>query len=476
MSRRGRTLRRLRAGNRLLASYHRFVGTPEAVQTLGDVVRSSGLIEPGTDVVVMASGGPDSACAAAGLAEFAGPHRVHVLHVNYGLRAEAGADERVVRDLCAQLRLDLHVERVAPEALADGNLQAAARRLRYAAAEKLRIRAGAQWIVTGHTRTDVAETVIYRLAASPGTRALMGLAPRFGRVARPLLGLSRDETRALASSAGLPFADDASNADPAYARNRIRGEVMPALQGLSAQAERNIFETRAELAEEAGLLERLAFDALDAAGAPADATAVPAAAVVRWEPGLRRLALRTLAERAAGRQVALGRARAAEIARLAAHPEGGETQLGNGVSAICESGMVRFVVAGLDAAPVPEPVSLTLPGRCRLGEWELCAELRDASVVPAGPDRATLDAAALGGPLEVRTWRAGDRIRPLGMGGTKTLGDLFTDRRVPRSQRDQLPVVLAGGRVAWIPGVAVGDEFRLSPASAAAAILTATHA
>lgn len=423
----------------------------------------------------MVSGGPDSACVAAGLVEFAGAHRVHALHVNYGLRAEADADERLVRDLCAQLRLDLHVERARPGTLEHGNVQAAARQLRYAAAERLRIRAGAGWIATGHTRSDVAETVLYRLAASPGTRALMGLAPRFGRVVRPLLSLSRDETRQLALAGGLPFADDASNRDPRYARNRIRSEVMPVLNELGAHAERNIFETRAELAEEARLLERVAFQALEAAGAPADATAVPAAAIAAWDPALRRIALRVLAERAAGCQVALGRGRAAEITRLAALPEGGEVQLGGGVSALCESGVVRFTVDDLDAAPAPESVPLTLPGRCRIGEWELRAELRTAPLAPAGPELATLDAAALGGPLEVRTWRPGDRMRPLGMAGSKTLGDLFTDRRIPRSQRNSLPVVLAGDRVAWIPGVAVADEFRLGPATTSAALLSATH-
>ena len=451
------------------------MGTPEAVQTLGGLVRSSGLIEPGADVVVMVSGGPDSACAAAGLVEYLGAGRVHALHVNYGLRSSADADERVVRDLCARLRLDLHVERASPELLTRGNLQAAARQLRYGAAERLRIRTGAQWIATGHTRSDVAETVVYRLAASPGTRALMGLAPRFGRVVRPLLGVSREETRRLAAAAGLPFADDPTNDDPAYARNRVRSEVMPVLGELSSQAERNIFETRAELAEEAGLLERVAFQALEAAGAPAGATAVPAPALAAWDPALRRIALRVLAERAAGRQVALGRARATEIARLAATPEGGEVQLGGGVSALCESGFVRFVVDELDAAPVPASVALTLPGRCRIGDWELRAELRAAPVRPAGPELATLDAAALGDALEVRTWRPGDRIRPLGMAGSKSLGDLFSERRVPRSERHRLPVVLAGGRIAWIPGVAVADEFRLGPATSAAAVLSATH-
>ena len=153
----------------------------EALADLADVVRRSGLVDAISSGVVLVSGGADSACVAAGLAEAIGPPDVHALHVNYGLRASADRDEKVCRDLCSRLRIDLHIER--PQDLgAEGNLQAAARDARYSAAERLRVRAGGAWIATGHTRTDLAETVLYRLAVSPGTRALRGLSARSGRV------------------------------------------------------------------------------------------------------------------------------------------------------------------------------------------------------------------------------------------------------------------------------------------------------
>ena len=423
---------------------------------------------------MLVSGGADSACAAAALAGVVGPERIHALHLNYGLRDAADSDEQTARRLCAALRIDLHVERVGREELGPGNLQAAARAARYLAAERLRNRFGVSWIATGHTRSDVAETVVYRLAKSPGSRALLGMSPRSGRVIRPLLSLSREETRGLATAAGLPFADDASNLDPAFARNRIRAQVLPALAELSPETERNIAETRAELSEEAALLERVAFEALERAGTSPSDTRLDARALRSWEPALQRLALRSLAERASGRAIALGRARAAEIARLAAEPEGGEIQLGGGVTAVSESGTVFFRATDpLDAAPAPAPGVLALPGRCRVGDWEVRAELHPAPVAPAGPELATLDAAALQAPLHVRTWRQGDRIRPLGMGGTKTLGDLFADRGVPRSQRTRVPVVTCGDRVAWVAGVAVSDDFRLGSDTTAAAVLTA---
>jgi tRNA(Ile)-lysidine synthase len=313
--------------------------------------------------------------------------------------------------------------------------------------------------------------VLYRLATSPGARALRAMPDRRGRLIRPLLGLSRERTRELAAAAGLPFADDPSNLEPSFARNRIRIEVMPVLAELGA-AEATIAETHAELVEEGDLLERLVLAELEAAGSPPGSAQIDAGALGDLPPSLRRLALRALAERAAGRTVALGRDRAAEIARVAGRPEGGIVELGGGVRAVCEAGTVRFDVASpADAAP--EPVALMVPGTCRVGRWEVRAELHPVPVEPAGPDLATLDAEALGGRLEVRTWRQGDRIQPLGMGGTKSLQDLFTDRGVPRSARHDLPVVIAEGRVAWVVGVAVSDEFKLAPSTTKVAVLTA---
>jgi tRNA(Ile)-lysidine synthase len=118
-------------------------------------------------------------------------------------------------------------------------------------------------------------------------------------------------------------------------------------------------------------------------------------------------------------------------------------------------------------------VALRLPGRARIGAWEVSAELRPGPVEPRGPDLATLDAESLDGRLEVRTWREGDRIRPLGMRGSKSLQDLFTDRGVPRSLRHQVPVVTVDGAIAWVAGVAVSEEFRLDADSHQVAVLSA---
>lgn len=440
----------------------------DALATLAEEVQAAGLIEAGSAGVAMCSGGADSAALLAGLAGAAGAERVVALHLNYGLRTDSGADEEACAALCERLGVELVVER--PDATGEGNVQARARELRYESAERLRAQRGLAWIATGHTRTDLAETVVYRLATSPGRRALLGLPARRGVVVRPLLDLGRDRVRELVAEAGLPFRDDATNDQPLYARNRIRNEVMPVLREIGPAAEATIAETRAELAEEAETLRRVADEALEATGAAA-AGAMPAEALAELDPALRRFALRTLAERVAGAPVALGRERAAEIARLAAAPEGGTVELGGGVEARIEHGLVRFATAPERS---PEAATLSVPGSCRFGAWEVRAEIRPGPVRPSDSGEALLDPASLSETLVVRSWREGDRLRPVGLGGSKSLQDLFTDQKVPRSLRRALPVVTSDERIAWIAGVAVSEEFAAASGAERAAVLRAS--
>src|SRR4051812_27742856 len=440
-----------------------------ALTVLGRVVRESGLIAKGSGGVVLVSGGADSAAAAAGLVEALGPADVVGLHLNYGLRPDSGRDQAICEELCRTLGIELEVER--PE-LGPGNVQAEARDARYAAAERLRLARGLDWVATGHTRTDLAETVLYRLATSPGRRALLGLRARRGHVVRPLLSLEREETRRLVREAGLSFSDDPTNAEPVFARNRIRNEVLPVLREVGPEAEATIAETHAELAEEGEALDRLAAEAVSASGAEA-AGAIGRGALAEMDPVIRRLVLRRLAERAAGEQVPLGRGRAAEIWRLVNRSEGGVIELGGGVEAHTEHGHARFPSGpAAEAAERPLPV----PGACRFGTWEVRAELEPGVPPAAGPDLAVLDPGEVGHSVTVRAWRDGDRMRPLGLDGTKSLQDLFTDRKVPRSLRHALPVIAASGRIAWIAGVAVSEEFAAKPGASQSVVLRASQA
>ncbi|HSC20768.1 MAG TPA: tRNA lysidine(34) synthetase TilS [Solirubrobacterales bacterium] len=299
-------------------------------------VEAGGLLAGPGPLLVLLSGGRDSVCALDLAVRARGAEAVRALHVNYGLREEAGEDERHCVQLCERLGVALEVESVS-RAEGPGNLQAWARAQRYAAAMRLAEAAGAT-IVTGHTADDQVETILYRLASSPSRRALLGMRPRDGRLARPLLGTSRAETTAYCEERGLAWRDDATNEEADYKRNLLRRELIPELERIHPAAKENVLRTAALLREEAELLDSLV-DAELAGGEGVEPGTIRHARFAELHPSLRRLVLQRLADTAAGRPVA-GAARFAD--QVAGLTRGGSVlDLGNGVRAVLEAGILR---------------------------------------------------------------------------------------------------------------------------------------
>jgi tRNA(Ile)-lysidine synthase len=299
-------------------------------------VRAGGLLPAGSRVVAMVSGGRDSVCLLDLCARLLGPEAVTVLHVNYGLREGADADEAHCAELCARLGVGLEVERPRrPDG--PGNLQAWAREVRYAAAIRL-AEVDDRTVATGHTADDQVETILYRLASSPGRRALLGMRPREGRLVRPLLGVTREETTAYCRERGLAWRDDPSNEEGAFARNRVRGRLAPALAEVHPAAARNVLRTAELLRDEAEVLDALVDEELRGSGGAPPGTIV--AERLRELPvALQRLVVQRLADRAAGRLVPGAARHAEEVAAL--RRGGSMLDLGGGVRAVVEGGIVR---------------------------------------------------------------------------------------------------------------------------------------
>ena len=305
-------------------------------------VRATALLRAGEPVVVLLSGGRDSVCLLDVAVRLAGAQAVSALHVNYGLRRESGDDEAHCRALCAQLgvALDVHAARRPEDA---GNLQAWARDIRLGTGARMALERDAR-LATGHTASDQAETVLYRLAASPGRRALLGMAARDGLLIRPLLAVTRGETAAHCRARGLVWREDASNDDRAYARNRARANLVPALRELHPAAEANVVRTAELLRDEAAVLDEV----VDTALAGRDHIAVEHLAAL--PPALARLAVRRLAEDAAGRLCARAASRLPDILALG----DGALDLGDGARAIVAAGVLRFEPTP-DGRPAPAP-------------------------------------------------------------------------------------------------------------------------
>lgn len=421
-----------------------------------DQVRVDGLLRAGRPVVVMLSGGRDSTCLLDLAVRICGAGGVTALHVNYGMREAAGEDERHCAALCAALGAPLAVER--PRRPDTGNLQAWARDARYGAGAQIALERGAD-VAAGHTLTDQVETILYRLASSPSRRALYGMPAREGLLVRPLLQFTREETGAYCAERGLSWREDDTNESHAFARGRIRAELVPALVAVHPGAQRNVLALAEVLRDEGAVLDSLVDEVLERPG-------VVELGRLRALPlALQRLVVQRLADAAAGGLAPGAARRAGEIAALA---DRGTVSLdiGNGLRAVAEYGRLRLERLGTRPATAPDAVSLPIPGEARFGDYEVICEV-------GAPARGAgiLDRAALGSELLVRAWRAGDRMAPLGLQGTKSLQDLFTARRIPRRERAALPVVEARGEIAWVAGVATSERFKVTDSTREAARL-----
>jgi tRNA(Ile)-lysidine synthase len=301
-----------------------------------DAARRSGLLQPGAPVVVMLSGGPDSTCLLDVAVTIVGSELVTALHVNHGFRPDA-VDADVCSETCAALGVELEVRNLNPEQ-SMGNLQSWARDSRYSLANEEAEKRNAL-VAVGHTASDQAETILYRLAAAPGRRALFGMQPRVGNVVRPLLTVDQLATRAYCSSRGLATVDDPSNATDRFARGRVRHGLIPALREIHPAAEANVVATSEILRDEAVVLDELVLALIS--GEPPTQT-IPLELLRAQSPALRRLVVQRMAEGSVG-HLAPGVARRADDVASLGPNWPAMLDLPSGVRAIVERGILRFV-------------------------------------------------------------------------------------------------------------------------------------
>lgn len=459
-----------------MARYPRGSLIPDVLRTL----RTERLIGAGDLALVAVSGGIDSVCLLHCLQVAREPLScaLHVAHVHHGLRG-VGADQDAafVARLAAANGVPSSVLRVDVSALRRaGHLssQDAARRARHSALRALAAEIGAACIATGHTEDDQAETVLLHLLRGSGIDGLAGMRYRQGAIVRPLLGLSRAAIEEHSRVHALEWREDASNAGRSYLRNRLRLDLLPALEAYNPRVRRSLARGAAGLARDATYLHERAAEALAAvtieegvAGVWLDRSryaALPAA--------LRAHALRLQIARLLGGTQDVSWAHLDALERLALGGKAGRLgQLPRRLRAEASGSRLRLWVAPprgeAEDVPSHDAAALVVPGRVRFGEWSIEAAFAPAS----GRQSSDQDAdgirheawcdSRIGLSLTVRSRRAGDRLRPIGLGGSKSLQDLLVDRKVPRAARTRWPLVIDSEGIVWAVGLALDERARL---------------
>ena len=453
-----------------------------------DVLKSARrwrLFDGARAAVVAVSGGPDSVCLLDLLALMRERGdltlSLHAAHLNHRLRgAESDADEAFVRELCNARGLPLTVETCDVNAVrADrgGSLEEAAREERYAFLSEAAQETEAEVVAVGHTADDQIETVLHRIIRGAGLKGLRGMSVSrlLGdgsavRLVRPLLGARRAAVLEHLAGRGLSFREDASNADTRLTRNRLRHRLLPLIESEYNPA---FGESLLRLARSAADAYELTQDvAYTAASDCVDGGRIDVSAF-----GLVHGAARPLLIDAA---VAAVRADAPQfdadhydaIVDLAfAGRDGARIDLPGGLAAVRSGEAVEFLLRPDAEEPAEVEAVLNVPGQTEVPGAGLTVE---ATVLPrSGFDLAAflgvktrydevLDLDAAGGPLVLRSRRPGDRFRPLGGSGHKTVGDFLTDLKVPAAERRRTWVVTAAGRPVWVVGYRLDNGVKVT--------------
>lgn len=393
-------------------------------------------LAPEADAVLLAvSGGSDSVALLRGLVDArrqgCAVPRLVVAHLDHGLRSESAADAAWVEELCLRLEVPCRRDAVRVAEVAARrrrNVEEVGRTLRYAFLTRMAREEGCDVVATAHTRDDQAETVMLQLLR--GSAGTVGIAPRRGRVVRPLLDLSKADLRHWLDATSQGWREDASNRDTSRDRSWIRHQLMPRLEARRPGAASRIARFGHLQRDQAAFL---ATEARRRFGEGPVARAALAAAPVALQ-----------------REVLVQRIRSAggepdrvhvEALLGALHDRGATRRdLPGGVR-------VRILPDQLDVLKTRDEVATVATG-----------EVRTENELPPGLPAEVLRE----GPLQLRPWAAGDAIRLAG--GRRKVADVLSEQGVPREERAAVRVLAREGEVLWIEGVTVAVG--LSEASA----------
>ncbi len=418
-------------------------------------------------VLVAFSAGPDSTALLAGLAELAARRGfgLRAAHLDHAQDADSGRRAAAAREIAAALQVPLTAERREVERLRrpGESREAAGRRVRYAFLEETRRASGARYLAVAHHRDDQVETVLLRLLYGSGLAGLAGMPARRGALVRPLLELPRPALAAAVARAGLEPVADPSNRDRGTPRNRLRLDLLPRLERRDPELRGRVVALAAAAAAarraiDRRLERRLAPRRVEG-GAAVAREALAGLPDPLWPHAL------ALLHRRAGAGYPPPAAAAADLRRQLRAARRPGCDCGRGWR---WEGEGEALVLRRRKRPIaPFAYTLRVPGDLELPELALRLRLSRGETAPwmfEGSRRKAGLALPVrpGDEVTVRNRRPGDRIRPLGCAYSRRLKELLIDRRVPRPERDRIPLLCVGGRVAWVPGVTIAEEFRVA--------------
>ncbi|HTR35736.1 MAG TPA: tRNA lysidine(34) synthetase TilS [Bryobacteraceae bacterium] len=432
----------------------------------------------GQRVGVAVSGGADSVFLLHVLRELA-PRwnlKLSVIHIEHGIRgADSVADAEFVRALAAGFGLPFHFREANIPAI-DDNLEQAAREVRQNFYIEL-IRSGTlDCVATGHTRSDQAETVLYRLLRGSGLAGLSGILPVASEgIVRPLLEVRRGDIEAWLRGHEIEWREDATNQDRAYARNRLRHEILPLLRDSFNPQLDEALANLATLAQD----EESYWQSEVARHLPPTTNqqplVLPVSQFASTPPALARRLIRRIFKQVKGDLRQIDFAHVERVLAMVRSAEGSDRVILPGLDVYRSFDWIRVARPGLDSGRERDfSFPLAAPGTVELPRSNSRISLQIQEKTAAGAACVTvvdeLDwlrfSSSDGQPsLELRNWRPGDQYQPAGQSKREKIKFLFQEARIPLWERRNWPIITYNGTIVWVRRFGAAAEFAAGPAT-----------
>lgn len=442
-------------------------------------IESQQLLEPHDRVLMAVSGGIDSMVLLDVVCRLQEKYelKLHVAHLDHRLRPESPEDSAFVAERAKSLQLPCTVESRNVNALSKTiktSLEAAARQARYAFLQRVATLERCNKIALGHNKNDQVETFFLNLIRGAGLQGLSGMRPKDRRYARPLLDCSRAEIETYARARNIEYREDSSNQDLRFRRNWVRHRLLPSVEEINPNLIETLARNQAIFGQANDYLIEQAQDAFETALlSRSDAEIVlERSALKKLHPALLSTVIRITIGHLVG---TLNRLSEHHIGTVVEHVDqaysGQQLELPLGTSVWVHAKTLQFVkVRSEEKCPT---VSLCVPGQTRWGAWTFTSQVvgkEHRQAVKSTRNEtdhlsARLDWSTIGQPLTVRSRRPGDRIDPIGLQGQKKIQDILVDGKVPRTKRDEIPVLQDRQGIVWVVTQCQSERTKLTNAT-----------
>jgi tRNA(Ile)-lysidine synthase len=431
------------------------------------------ILRPKECILAAISGGPDSTALLLALTRLRDKLGLELTaaHFNHKLRTpeEADGDAAFCESLCKSLNVPLTTGAgdVKRRVRTRGEtVEEAARNLRYAFLGRAARERKASAIATGHTLDDRAETILLNIIRGAGLDGIAAMPPRsswpFGKgpdIARPLLELSREDTARYCRESGIEPRRDPTNDLPIATRNRLRSEVVPLLRTFNPRISQALARLSDAAAGDAEFIDAFAESTYRAAASRDGETISVDRNVTALPDAIVRRLLRRAYRELAGEE--LDATHLDDVEQLLRNGRG-LVGLPKDLQAIANMDTLR-IATPREPAPAIQEKRLVIPGRTRASGWTITTRPQSANGArKTDPLEALIDPSALRPPLVIRSRNPGDRLRPLGLHGSKKVQDILVDAKVRLEERDTVPILADAEGPVWVVGHCIADRVKVT--------------